>query len=154
MITAGLIQSIINQKFEDENIFLVDLTVDSKNRVKVIVDTIEGISIDKCVEISRMIESNLDRDSEDYDLEVSSPGIDRPLTMPFQFAKNIGRQLSVTTQSGKEYKGTLLAAANDKLELEIKTKQKTGDKKKKETVIKKETIDYKDIKLAKVILTF
>ncbi|MFO7656786.1 MAG: ribosome assembly cofactor RimP [Bacteroidales bacterium] len=154
MITTGQIQSIINQKLEEDNIFLIELSVDSKNRIKVIIDTQEGISIAKCVEISRLIESNLDREQDDYDLEVTSPGIDRPLTLPFQFVKNLGRQLSVTTQSGLQVKGTLLFADNVKLELETTTKEKTGNSKKKETMIKKLAIDYKEIQLAKVILTF
>ena len=154
MITVEQIKSIINQKLAKENIFLVDISVDQLNRIKVIIDNMTGISIDKCVEISRMIENSLDRDIEDFELEVSSPGIDRPLTLPFQYKKNTGKQLEIQTKDGTSIKGVLICADNEKIELEVKVKESVGSKKKTEVISKKINLLFLDIKTAKVKITF
>lgn len=154
MITVGLVKSLINQKLDVEDIFLVDLTVDKLNRIKVVLDSLNGISVGKCIEISRAIESKLDRDIEDYELEVSSPGVDRPFSLPIQFKKNIGRQIEVKTETGNSLKGLLIFADDAKIELETKSKESVNNKKKKEMVTKNIIIEFKEIKSAKVIITF
>ncbi len=154
MITVDQVKSIINQELDAKGIFLVDLTVDKLNRIKVWIDNMEGVSIATCVDISRLIESRLDRDLEDYELEVSSPGIDRPFTMLFQYKKNIDRQVEVFTHEGISYQGLLIGADEKKLALEIKTKESVGNKKKKEILTKKIEIEFSAVKSAKVKITF
>src|SRR4030042_1586705 len=97
MISAERIRTCIDEELRRNDLFLIDLVVSSSNRIKVVIDSMKGITVDECARLSRTIENKLDRDEEDFDLEVSSPGLDRPLVLPFQYLKNTGRQIEVLT---------------------------------------------------------
>lgn len=92
------------------DLFEVDTILSPRNVIRIFIDAETGVSIDDCVPVSRHIEGGLDRDKEDFEIEVSSAGLDRPLKKARQYRKNIGRRLKLTDRDGNTWKGTIQAA--------------------------------------------
>jgi ribosome maturation factor RimP len=138
---------------ENPSLFLVNLTIGADNGIKVVLDGDEGVSLQDCMDVSRAIEHNLDREEEDFSLEVTSAGATSPLTLPRQYNKNIGRKLQVRTTSG-ELEGTLVEASENSITLEWKAREPKPVGKGKVTVQKKQEIAFSDIQKAKVKLKF
>ncbi len=138
---------------EDQSLFLLDFSVSADNKIKVILDGDNGVTLQDCMNISRAIEHNLDREEEDFALEVASAGAASPLKLPRQYSKNIGRKLEVKTQED-EFEGKLTDAAEDSITLEWKVREPKPVGKGKITVQKKQVIAISDIKEAKVVLKF
>lgn len=112
MIDKLYVLNVIESALEGTDKFLVDMKISTDNRINVAIDGDNGITIDDCVELSRAIENSLNRDEEDFELNVASAGLDLPLKMKRQYKKNIGRELSVTTFDGQHEEG-LLESADD-----------------------------------------
>ncbi len=138
---------------EDESIFLIDFSISADNKINVILDGDHGVTLQDCMRVSRAIEHNLDREEEDFSLEVASAGAASPMTMPRQYVKNIGRKLEVVTEQAT-FEGNLTAATNEFITLEWKVREPKPVGKGKVTVQKKEEISFSDIKKAKVVLKF
>lgn len=147
MITEAVVRALVEEKIEGSGLFLVSVKVLPSNRIRVFVDALAGLDVKDCVDISRHIEGNLDREKEDYELEVSSPGLSEPFQHPLQYQKNVGRTLKVISNDGQELKGKLV-----KFENETITIQPDGKKKKEsaEPVI----IPLTEIKEAKTVISF
>ena len=112
---SGHLQGIL----EGTGIFPVDVRVDRNNRIVVQVDRKEGISIDECAQVSRALEGKLDRDSEDFALEVSSPGLDSPFKVTGQYEKSLGKKITVQCNDGRSYQGILLETSKEGIRMEI-----------------------------------
>jgi ribosome maturation factor RimP len=153
MIAKERVEEIVRGKLKG-NMFLVDVTVSPSNSIHVELDDMEGLTIDQCVEVSRHIESSLNRDEEDYSLEVSSPGIDHYFKVNQQFRRNLGRSVQVTTLQGEDWKGKLLEAGENGITMEVEVTEKTENGKKKQKFLKYMQLDYPEIKKAKVIISF
>ena len=138
---------------EDGSLFLIDFSISVDNRIKVVIDGDNGVTVQDCMKISRAIEHNLDRDEVDFALEVASAGAAAPLLLPRQYKKNVGRKMEVKT-SEATIEGNLTAATDDGIVLEWKAREPKPIGKGKVTVQKKQEIDFSDIKEAKVILKF
>ena len=148
------VTDLLNEALDKrKDLFLIDFIVDSGNKIRVILDGDDGINLKDCMEVSRAIEHNLDRDEEDFSLEVTSAGATSPLTLPRQYSKNIGRTLEVKTETEK-LEGNLTAAGDEEITLEWKTREPKPIGKGKHTVRKKQNIAFSDIKEAKVVLKF
>lgn len=148
MIDKVKILGIIEDGLKDsEDKFLVSLKITPDNRIFVDIDGDNGINIDDCIELSRYIESKMNRDEEDFELNVASAGLDSPLRMPRQYKKNVGRDLSVTMIDGEKIEGELLEANEE----QIVVQPSAGRKKMKS---EPETLKYIDIKVAKVMVKF
>lgn len=143
------------QEALDENptLFLIELAFLANNKIKVIVDGDAGVSLGECIRISRNIEHNLDREEEDFSLEVTSPDIAHPLKVKRQYKKNVGRKLKVKTEE-EEFEGTLTSVNETEIVLEWKTREPKPIGKGKHTVEKKETLPFTSIKEAKVKIIF
>ena len=144
MIDKEKIVGLVREKLE-EGMFLVDVSVNSANVIHVEVDCFTGLTIDQCVAISRHIEGNLDRETDDFELQVSSPGADQPFKVKEQYQKNKGRELEVTLTDGTVTKGLLAESDNDGMILETTSKVKLEGKNKKELVTERKTIPYSEI---------
>lgn len=138
---------------EDESLFLIDFAITPDNRIKVIIDGDHGVTVDDCIKISRAIEHNLDREEEDFSLEVASAGATSPLVLPRQYGKNIGRKLEVVTDEGS-FEGNLTQVDENNIVLEWKAREPKPIGKGKVTVQKKKEINFSDINKAKVVLKF
>lgn len=152
MIKKDLILNLISDQLKAEGLFLVDLKISKTNKITVFVDGINGVSIEQCVALSRLIEGGLDRDKEDFDLEVSSPGVESEFVVKEQYIKNRGREVKVTLNDGIEKRGILTQVNDDNIELELLKKEKVEGKKKKQLIKERIKLNYNNIKSARVIL--
>lgn len=147
-------ESLLGKALEEHpSLFLIDFTIGGDNTIKVVLDGDKGVTLQDCMDVSRAIEHNLDREEEDFSLEVASAGATSPLKMPRQYTKNIGRKLKVRTDSG-ELEGTLVQATENNITLEWKAREPKPVGKGKVTVQKKRDIPFSEIQEAKVILKF
>jgi ribosome maturation factor RimP len=135
MIKQELIEKLILETLTEEY-FIVEVTVRKGNVIDVVIDGDNGVNIQKCVDISRQIEQNLDRETEDFELTVSSSGLSNPFKVYRQYLKNIGKQVEVKIKEEKPLTGTLIGVDNDGFELEAKTLEKIEGKNKKVEVVK------------------
>ncbi|KGL59923.1 MULTISPECIES: ribosome assembly cofactor RimP [unclassified Polaribacter] len=137
----------------NESLYLIDLSISENNKVQVVVDGDTGVPLSECIRISRNINDNLDREEEDFSLEVTTPDIAHPLKVKRQYIKNLNRILKVKNAE-EEFEGTLVAADEDKIVLNWKAREPKLIGKGKVTVQKSVTIEYKDIIEAKVKIVF
>ena len=138
---------------EKPAVFLIDLTITDSQKIIVTLDGDDGVTLQDCIDISRAIENNLDREEHDFSLEVASAGVSTPLKMVRQYKKNIGRVLKIKT--AKDTIEAKLVAVNDNfitLTWSAREPKKIG--KGKETVEKNLELPYKEIKEAIVTITF
>ncbi|QXP56113.1 ribosome assembly cofactor RimP [Cellulophaga sp. HaHa_2_95] len=146
----GLLEDALK---ENESLFLIDFTIGPANKINIILDGDTGVNLTDCIAISRSIDQNLDREEEDFSLEVASVGATTPMVMPRQYKKNIGRELEVKTLDGK-FEGILTAANDQGITLEWKAREPKPVGKGKVTVQKKQEFSFSDIQEAKVIIKF
>lgn len=144
------VQNLINEAVaENPELFLVDWSISPSNKIEVLVDGDNGLPIDEVVRISRHIEHNLDRESEDFALTVSSPGVTRPLETPRQYKKNLGRRLELKTKEN-QYKGVIVEVDETSVTLEWKAREPKPIGKGKHTVTKTEKIMFENIDKATI----
>jgi ribosome maturation factor RimP len=148
MIGKQQITNLAEESIKGTDRFLVSVAVNSGNKISVIIDSDSSVNIDDCIQLSRAIESNFDRDIEDFELNVSSAGIDQPLKLARQYKKNINKEISVLKEDGKKLKGILKEIHEDHLNLLIPANKK---KKTKEQLIE---ILFSNIKETKGIISF
>ena len=155
MLKESTIQALIDSGLEDRNdLFLIDIKISPDNKINVIIDGDNGVSVEDCIYISRAIEHNLDREEEDFSLEVASSGATSPLTEMRQFKKNIGRTLLVKTKEQQKLEAILAEVDDKHIFLEWNAKEPKPVGKGKITVNKQAKIAYDDILEAKVIIKF
>jgi len=135
------------------DVFFVDATISPSNKVTLLLDADKGMNIEKCAVVNRALykfieEQNLFSENN-FSIEVSSPGIDKPLVLPRQFTKNIGRNVEVELSEGEKLSGKLLAADEEKITIEKQEKQKKNKIEKTEI-----SIAFAEIKQVKVLVTF
>ena len=154
MINKETVKQLVNEKIADTDYFLVDVVVSPSNAITVEIDTQDGVNVGFCAELSRHIESQLDREVEDYELEVGSAGLTSPFKVVEQYLKNIGNEVEVLTKDGKKISGVLTEVASETFTLEIeKMVKKEGAKRK---VLENETliINFDSVKYTKYIIKF
>ena len=138
---------------ERTDLFLIDLTVGTDNKIILTIDGDNGVTLQDCIDMSRAVEHNLDREEEDFAIEVASACAASPLKQPRQFKKNIGRTLLVKTAEG-EIEAPLVDATDEVAVLEWTAREPKKIGKGKETVTKRAEIPYGDIKQAVVVIKF
>lgn len=147
------IRELVEEKIADrEDLFIVSIDVINNKIVEILVDGDQGIAIDDCVKISRHVGFHLEEEEvfdNAYRLEVSSPGVDKPLKLLRQFIKNIGRNVRVLLNDGKTMEGKLLDANEENIYIEYKKKEKG-----KKAEVLQEAIPFSGIKETKVLISF
>ena len=154
MIDKQHIEELVLEQLNPESEFVVEISVSAANRILVLVDSDSGITIDRCVKISRAIEQNFDREQEDFELEVSSAGLSSPLKVVRQFQKNIGRNLDVVLTGGEKLKGALIAVSDLGFTIEVEKMIKPEGKKRKELVVEQLELQYQQVKSATISISF
>ena len=147
-MTVSEITDLVNEKLAGTDKFLVDVFIKTGNRIYIFIDGNHGVTISDCVEMSRYIESQYDRETLDYELNVSSAGADQPIRLPRQYLKNIGRSLQVKVSEESSITGNLEAVDENGITVLV-----PGDKKKK-TVAETLHLRYDEIMESKVIISF
>jgi ribosome maturation factor RimP len=139
---------------ENEELFLIELSFLAENKIYIEVDGNMGVNLKECIRISRHINNNLDREEEDFGLEVTSPDVANPLKVLRQYQKNVGRVLTVKTKENAKLEGTLVDVKDDEISLEWKAREPKPIGKGKVTVLKTVEIKYSNILEAKVKIIF
>jgi ribosome maturation factor RimP len=148
MIGNQEIEGIVKEFMKGTGLFIVAVKVSSSNRITVLADKKEGITIDECAAIHRHIEMNFDRDKEDYELQVSSPGLDLPFIVPEQYYKNEGNEVEVVDYEGNKYSGKLRNVTDGGFELESEFKVKG-----KSREIRDISFNFDQVKSTRIVLT-
>ena len=156
MIDRQLILQTVEQALEGTDMFPVDVTVAPGNVVTVEIDSMSSVDTDTCAMITRRIEEAVDRDIEDYELEVGSAGLTSPLKVRRQYEKNIGNEVEVLTRDGRKLTGVLSALAPDGESFTLLVKQKVKEPGKKRPVIEEvpQSIAIADTKYVKYLINF
>ena len=139
---------------EREHLFLIDLSINEANKISIVLDGDFGVNLQDCIDISKAVENKLDREEQDFSLEVASAGVSSPLKLVRQFKKNIGRTLKVKTIASEEVEAKLTSADDEKIILEWQAREPKKIGKGKETVEEKLELPYENIKEAIVIISF
>ena len=153
MINKKYISKLADECLLNSDRFVVGIVISTDNNIKVFIDGDNGVTIKQCVELSRHIENNLDRDKDDFELSVSSAGADHPFLILRQYINNIDQKIRVITLDGKKITGILKSANNEAIDLleEVKSKNKKIKKAVFGEII---TIPMNEIKEAKRVITF
>jgi ribosome maturation factor RimP len=148
MIEKNKIEKLVTEFINGTGLFLVAVKVSSSNRITVLVDTMNGITIDECVTLHHQLEKSLDHNIEDFELQVSSPGLDTPFGVIEQYYKNEGEKVEVTDVEGGRVAGKLrnVTSGGFELETEVKVKGKTRE-------IKEISYNFDQVKSTRVVLT-
>jgi ribosome maturation factor RimP len=154
MIKISDIQKIVEDYTANSDLFPVSVKVSKDNCIEVLIDSPAGVDLDRCAALSRAIESHFDRDVEDFELTVSSAGLDLPLQVLPQYLKYIDKTVEVMPNTGKKIIATLVAADAENITLQYTEMQKQpGDKRKKPVTVTK-TYTLREIKTTKPVINF
>lgn len=154
MIEEKHIQSLAEQKIGGTSLFLVDIRVKPHNKIEVFIDSPSHVTVDECVSISRHIEAGLNREVEDFELTVSSPGIDEPFKVMNQYQKYLGKEVGVLKKDGIKVIGMLKHVNDVSVEIETKRTERKEKGKGRHTIIENITLELNEIKETKLILPF
>ena len=154
MIEKKTVCQIVEEWLEGKDYFLVEVTVSPDDKIVVEIDHAEGVWIEDCVELSRYIESKLNREEEDYELEVGSAGIGQPFKVLQQYYIHIGQEVEVMTKGGQKLTGVLKHADEEKFTVSVQKKVKMEGDKRPKLVEVDETFTYEQIKYTKYLISF
>jgi len=153
MIEKNQIEKMVQEALRESDRFLVQIKVSKDNVIHIVIDSDTAVGIEHCIELSRYVEGRLDREKEDFELNVLSSGLDHPFYLLRQYRKFIGKPIQLLMQDDKKVKGTLLEAEESYIvlqeEIEIKQKKKIMKK-----VGEKLQIPMSEIKQAKAVINF
>jgi len=154
MIDVAHIEQLVKEKIEGSDLFLVEVKIDAMNNINIAVDSPTGVDIDSCVSISRHVENSLDREAEDFALEVSSPGIGVPFKVYEQYEKVVGKTVEVLLTNGIKLEGILTELSKEEFKITYSAKEKPEGAKRPKLVEKSRIIKFNEIKNTKEIIAF
>lgn len=154
MIDKNVVEKLVNQWLEDKDYFLVDIEISPDDRIVVEIDHADGVWIEDCVQLSRFIEDNLNRDDEDYELEVGSAGLGQPFKVRQQYLNFIGKEVEVLDADGKKWKGLLKSVDGDDFTITVKEKVKKEGAKRPVIEDVDKTFGMNTVKCTKYLISF
>lgn len=154
MIETNVVTRIVEEWLDGKDYFLVDVSVSPDDRIVVEIDHADGVWIDDCVDLSRYIESKLNREEEDYELEVGSAGIGQPFKVLKQYQIYVGKEVEVLDKAGKKWKGVLAEANEENFTITMTVKVKPEGAKRPKQVEQNVTFTYDEIKYTKYLISF
>ena len=154
MIDKSIINGLVEEKLRETDYYLVDISVTPDNVISIEIDNDNGVSIDDCVALSRYVDENLDREKEDFELEVGSSGVTSPFKILRQYLKNIGNEIEMLLKSGIKLTGVLKDADENGATITVEKKVKVEGSKRKAIVEEEQTYSYDEIKYTKYLIRF
>lgn len=154
MIEKNVVSKLAEEKLASSDNYLVDVVIKPGNLIIVEIDNDEAVSIDDCVELSRYIEEHLDREAEDYELEVGSAGITSPFKILRQYRKNIGNEVEMQLKNGTKLAGILKDASEEGAVITVTRQVKVEGAKRKTTVEEDQSYTFDEIKYTKYLIRF
>ncbi len=148
------IKEIIEPILEEKELFLVDLIVSADNSIEVYIDSLTGVNVGTCRQVCKELDEQLDRETEDFALTVSSAGIGYPFKVPKQYKKNLNKEVEVKLLTGGKLQGILKSYSDEGIVLECEEKVAVEGKKKKSVIKMDKDIRFTDIKEVKDIVIF
>lgn len=154
MIKKEDLVAVVQNFLSETNVFLVDVKIGTDNRIVVELDSDEPITIDFCAKTTRQIESEFDREVEDYELEVGSAGLSAPFKIVRQYRKNLGNEVEILTKDGKKLFATIIEVEDDYFVVEQESMQKQEGVKRKVSVVERIKFLYSEVKYTKYLIRF
>lgn len=151
MTDKNVVKDIVGEWLADKEYFLVDVEISQDNRIVVEIDHADGVWIEDCVALSRYIEDHLDRDAEDYELEVGSAGLGQPFKVAQQWENHVGKDVEVLTAEGKKLQGVLKSVNGEEFTVTTQEKVRVEGKKRPEMQEKDYTFEMKGVKYCKYL---
>ena len=149
------VEQLVHEFLETrEDLYLVDLKISAGSDITLILDGDVSLSLQDCLDASRAIEFNLDREEHDFSLQVMSPGLSEPLKFPRQYKKNIGREIEILMNDDEKITGEITAVDDEKVTLTLRYRRPKLVGKGKEDVVEDKDISYSEIKKALVAIKF
>jgi len=152
MIDDAALKKAVEELAEQRGFFIVGLQ-NKKGKIQVIIDDYKGIKLDECIDINRELRGRFQEQIDDYDLEVTSPGLTEPFKVYEQYDKNVGRKVQVQLQDGSQISGRLVSVSPEKIQVDEKKRIKT-EKKKNKTLHQQHDILFGDIHHTKLLISF
>lgn len=153
MIEKSKVTQLANDFLSEEQ-FLVEVSVSSSNKIEVVIDSEQGINIESCIKLSKAIEEALDREEEDFELQVASAGLGQPLKVYRQYIKNIGKEVELVKTDGSKLEGIIKSVSETGFELETKQRVKLEGNNKKQLVVSALQVSFEEAKTVKNIIKF
>jgi ribosome maturation factor RimP len=154
MISKEKILNLINDLLKEKKIFLVSLDVSPSNSIRLVIDTMKGITINECAKISRTIENGLNRESADFNIEVTSPGLDTPFKVREQFVKYTGQEVEVILKTGQKTNGILIHVNDKGFVIKREKKIRVDAKKKEQRIEERINFTYDSVSKVKNVIKF
>ena len=154
MIDKNVVRNLVEEWLQDKEYFLVDVEISPDDRIVVEIDHADGVWIEDCVELSRYIEDRLDRDEDDYELEVGSAGLGQPFKVPQQYVNFIGKNVEVLDSDGKKVKGVLKSVDGNDFTVTVAEKVKQEGKKRPVLTDVDHTYQMDKVKYTKYLISF
>lgn len=154
MIDKVIVNQLVDDFLKATELYLVDLKITTDSRIMIEIDAFDGVSLDDCIALHRHLEAKIDREVEDYELEVSSAGLTEPFKVLKQYLKNLGKEVEVLLRNGKKMSGVLQHAEDEKIIVQVEKTHKPEGAKRKMTILEDEVILLQDIKTTKLIIRF
>lgn len=157
MIKKELVKELAQERIDEMNngTYLVDINISNSNQIVVEIDNMKGgAAVEDCIRVSRNIEHNLDREEEDFELQVTTPGLSNPFKVEQQYIKNIGRNVKVVFKEVGSVEGKLVEVNAENIVVETEAKERVEGKKKKELVVRQHIVEKENIKETKIVISF
>lgn len=154
MIDKNAVKQLVDTWLEGKDYFLTDLTISTDDRIVVEIDHKDGVWIEDCVALSRFIEDGLNRDEEDFELEVGSAGIGQPFKVHKQYEIHQGDTVEVLTAEGKKLIGTLTGVQPESFTVTVTEKVKEEGKKRPGMKERDVVLNFADVKWTKYYIDF
>ncbi len=149
MIDPKQIEELVANYVQGRDVQLINLKVSPDNRILVEVDAYKGVDLDYCSALNRYLQEQLDRDAEDYELEVGSVSITDPFRTKMQYEKHLGHDVEILTKDGRKLHGVLVNVEEDHFEADVEVLVQVEGKKKKEKQVQTQSFGYQDVKYCK-----
>jgi len=154
MIDKDIVKKLVEEWLADKEYFLVDIAINKDDKIVVEIDHADGVWIEDCVELSKYIEDHLNRDDEDYELEVGSAGLGQPFKVPQQYINFTGKEVEVMDADGKKVKGVLKGVEGNTFEVAVRERVKLEGQKRPVMQLVDHQYQMDEVKYTKYIISF
>lgn len=154
MIDKNVVKKLVDEWLQDKEYFLVDIDINQDDKIIVEIDHVDGVWIEDCVALSKFIEEHLDREAEDYELEVGSAGLGQPFKVPQQYENFVGKEVEVMTAEGTKVRGVLKSVAGNDFVVTVRERVQVEGRKRPQLQNVDHTYQMDNVKYTKYLISF
>ena len=145
---------MIKDLLKEKEIFLVSLDINASNNIRLVIDSMKGVTLSECVQLNRAIEKGLNRNHEDFNIEVTSPGLGTPFKVREQYVKNIGKEVEVILKTGQKVNGMLIQTDDNNFIIEQDKQVRIEGEKKMQRIKERVSFFYGAVSKVKNVIKF